>query len=167
MGFWAHIICHSPLLGLGVAWAKSPHLPAKPVFYFSISMSILAIDPAIWLHRACYNFTSLFHFLLPRGLMGWCSCHASPLLHQFFAQGFLGLLSTSLSLLGLVSLHSCYTSPFHYFIPWAFSAHLLIFYIFYFHGLFARFFGFSRPNYHIFTSYYYLGLLAFKPHWVY
>ena len=82
VGFWAHILNFSPLLGLGVAWAKSPHLPAEPMFSFSMFVSLLAINPTIWFHCACYNFTSLFHFLLPRGLMNCCSSRVNPLLHQ-------------------------------------------------------------------------------------
>ena len=85
-----------------------------------------------------------------------------------------------------ISLHrACYsfTSPFiscypmglradtfavtaHFFINLllrASLAHLLLLYFFYTHRHFTRFFGLPRPNYHIFTSYYFLGLLAFKP----
>ena len=167
MGFWAHIICHSPILGLGVAWAKSPHLPAKPVFYFSISMSILAIDPAIWLHHACYNFTSLFHFLLPRGLVNYCSCRVSPLLHQSFTQGFLCPLSISLPLFDFLGQHSYCANSFHYLIPCAPSAHLLLLYLFYSHEFFAKFLGLPQPNYYISTFYYFSSLLALKlAHWV-
>ena len=60
VGFWAHILNLSPLLGLGIAWAESPHLPVEPMFSFSMFVSLLAIDPAILLHRAYYNFTSSF-----------------------------------------------------------------------------------------------------------
>ena len=69
VGFWAYILYLSPLLGLGVTWAKSPHFPVEPVFSFFVFMTLLAIDPAISLHHACYSFTSFFHFLLPRGLV--------------------------------------------------------------------------------------------------
>jgi len=50
-----------------------------------------------------------------------------------------------------------------HFILWASSAHLLLLYLFYSYGLFAKSFRLLRPNYHIFTSYYFSGLLAFKP----
>ena len=82
-----------------------------------------------------------------------------PLPCKFFAQGFPCLLFTSLPLLGFVGKHSCYTNPFYYVILQASSTHLLPFYVFYSHELFAKSFGLPRPNYHIFTSYYYLGLL--------
>ena len=114
--FWAHILCLSSLLGLGVTWAKSPHLSAKPVFSFFVSVGLWIIDPTIWLHHGCYSFTSLFHFLLPHGLVDWYSCRVSPLLHQSFTQGFLGPLFTSLPLLSLVGQHSYCASPFHYLI---------------------------------------------------
>ena len=96
-----------------------------------------------------------FYFLLPRGLTSWCSCRASPLLHQSFAKGFLSLLSTSLPLLGFVGQHSYYASLFHF--PRASSAHLLPLYLFYSHGLFGRSFELPQSNYHIFTFYYFLG----------
>ena len=50
-----------------------------------------------------------------------------------------------------------------HFILQASPTHLLHLYIFYSYGLFAKSFGLPRPNYHIFTSYYFSGLLAFKP----
>ena len=57
--------------------------------------------------------------------------------------------------------------PAH-FIPWASSAYLLLFYLFYSHAFFAKSFGLSQPNYHIFTSYYFSGLLAFRlTQWIY
>ena len=51
--------------------------------------------------------------------------------------------------------------PAH-FIPRASSAYLLLFYLFYSYGFFAKSFGIYRPNYYIFTSYYFSGLLAFR-----
>ena len=60
MGFWAHVLCLSPLLGLGVAWAKSPHLLAEPMFSFFVSVGFLAIEPTISLYHVCYSFTSPF-----------------------------------------------------------------------------------------------------------
>ena len=66
----------------------------------------------------------------------------SPLLHQSFARGVLSPLFISLPLLGFIGEHSCCASPFHYFIPRASLTRLPHFYLFYFHGLFAKFFGF-------------------------
>ena len=103
------------------------------------------------------------YFKLPRELVGGRSCCASSLLCQSFTLGFLGLLFTSLLLLGFVGQHFCCASPFHHFISWASLAYLLSLYHFYSYGLFVRSFGLLRPNYHIFTSYYFLSLLAFRP----
>lgn len=49
-----------------------------------------------------------------------------------------------------------------HFIPQASLIYLLLFYLFYSVGLFAKSFGLSQPNYHIFTFYYFSGLLAFR-----
>ena len=68
--------------------------------------------------------------------MGWCSCRASPLLYQSFAQGFFGPLSTSLPLLGFIGQHSCCVNPFHY-----------------------SFLGLTRPIYFFFTSFTPMGFL--------
>ena len=73
--------------------------------------------------------------------VGWYFYCANPFLHQFFAQDFVGPLSTSLPLLGFIGQHSCCASPFHYFIPQASLTHLLLLYLFYSHRFFARFFG--------------------------
>ena len=54
-----------PFLGLGVAWAKAL---SSPCFFFLVSVGLLAIDPAISLHRTCYSFTSLFISCYPVGL---------------------------------------------------------------------------------------------------
>ena len=105
----------------------------------------------------------------------WVSFQNCPLACQLpshFLVNFLlkashSYLFTSLPLLGFVGKHSWCTNPFYYVILQAFSTHLVPFYLFYSHGLFAKSFGLPKPNYHIFTSYYYLGLLAFGPtHWV-
>ena len=167
MGFWAYVLCLLSLLGLAVAWAKALIFLSSPCFPFLhlwaswlLILPYHFIMPAIALH--------FLYFVLPCGLVGWCSCRASPLLDQSFAQGFLGLLFTSLLLLGFVGQHSYCANPFHYFIPQASLTRLLPFYLFYSHGLLARSFELLRPNYHIFTSYYFLALLAFKSaQWVY
>ena len=54
-----------PFLGLSVAWAKAL---SSPCFFFLVSVGLLAIDPAISLHRTCYSFTSLFISCYPVGL---------------------------------------------------------------------------------------------------
>ena len=94
--------------------------------------------------------------MLPSGLVG---CYASSLLCQSFAQGFLGPLFTSLPLLGFFGQHSCYASPFHYFISRASSAHLLLPYLFYSHRLFLDPFDFLGPI----TTY--LPFITFWAYW--
>ena len=158
---------------LYIFWALLANIPAVPAHF---TTSFFGLSCPIY-----FFFTSftLMCFLLD-------------------SSGFLGPITTSLPLLGFVSQHSCCASPFHYFIPQASSAYLLLLISFtpmgfllnflgflglittslpllsfvgqhfYSHGRFARFFGFPWPNYHIFTSYYFSSLLAFKPpQWVY
>ena len=47
---------------------KSPHLPIKPMFSFSMTKGLLATDSTISLHRAYYSFTSPFISCYPMGL---------------------------------------------------------------------------------------------------
>ena len=160
MGFWAHVLCLLSLLGLAVAWAKALIFLLSPFFPF--------------LHPWASRLLILpYHFIVPTIALHFLLLHDSPwtcglmfLPHQptsssIFCLGLLRPTFTSLPLLGFVGRHSYCASPFHYFIPWASSAFLLHLYLFYFHGLFVRSFGLPRSNYHIFISYYFLGLLAF------
>ena len=68
--FWAHIFCFLPLLGLGIAWVKAFISLPSPCFSFSMTMGLLATDPTMSLHRAYYNFTSLFIFLVTPWVCG-------------------------------------------------------------------------------------------------
>ena len=156
VGFWAHIPYLLSLLWIGRCLDKDPHLPVEPMLSVSVSMRLLFLPyhfivPTIALPS--------FRFVLHRGLVG---CRVNPLPCQFSAQGFPSPLFTFLPLLGFIGQHFCCTSPFHHFISRASLAHLLPLYLFYSHGFFARFFGLPRPNYHLFTFLYFLGLLAFK-----
>ena len=92
----------------------------------------------------------------------------SPLPCEFSVPGFPCPLFTSLPLSDLAGQHSCCTNPFHCVILRASLGHLLPLCLFYFYEFFTKSFGLPRPNYHIFTFQYYLGLLVFRPaHWVY
>ena len=164
MGFWAHVHCLSSPLWTGHYLGRSHHLPSEPIFFFLAFVGLLAIAFPYHFIVPTIALPS-FRFMLHRGLVG---CRVNPLPCQFSAQGFPSPLFTFLPLLGFIGQHFCSTSPFHHFIPRVSSAHLLPLYLFYSHGFFARFFGLPWPNYHLFTSLYFLGLLAFKPtHWVY
>ena len=162
MGFWAHILYLSSLLRTRHYLGKSYHLLVEPIFSFLASVAFLAIAPAMSFHRAWYSFVLLLLHVLSC-FMFYHGLVVNTLSCKFSAQGFSGLPFTSLPLLGFVGQHSCCTSPFHYVILWAFLAHLLLLYLYYSHGLFAKSFGLPRSNYHIFTSHYYLDLLGFRP----
>ena len=116
-----------PFLGLDIAWVKTLIFLPSPCSFLSCVWGPLSCGFYYTTSSCLLWFYLSFYFLLPHGLTGWCSCRASPLLYQFFAQGFLGPLSTSLPLLGFIGQHSYCASPFHYLIPWASLAHLLIF----------------------------------------
>ena len=130
---------------LGIAWVQ--------VLSFLLSPSSYLCSWAYWLGiLPCHCISPaislpLFYFLVTYGLTSWCFCHASPLF-------------TSLPLLSLTGQHSCCASPFHssgFFGPFTSSLTLLLPWVF------IKSFALPRPNYHIFTSYYFSGLLAFKP----
>ena len=55
---------------------KSLYLPVELIISFSMTVSLLATDYTILLHRACYNFTSLFISCYPMGL--WVDTPAVP-----------------------------------------------------------------------------------------
>ena len=137
---------------------KSPHLPAKPMFSFSMSMGFLVIDPVISLCRACYSFTFPFIACYSVGLR----TNAPVVLAYFFINLLLRTPKAHFSHLFLfwALLASIPVVLAHYFIPQAFLTRLLPFYLFYSYELFARIFGLPRPNYHIFTSYYLFGLIG-------
>ena len=97
------------------------------------------------LHCSCYIIASfLFHCYLwayGLGFNGQNSCYANPL-------------STSLPLLGFIGPHSCRASPFH-----SSSTQLLLFYLFYAHGLSLNPLGFLGLTT---TS---LPLISFRVYW--
>ena len=101
-------------------------------------------------HSCCANSLSTFLPLL--GSIGQHSYRASPF-------------PISLPLLSFIGQHSYCANPFHslsFLGLFAFSLHLLLPWVF------AKSFRLPWLNYHIFTSYYFLGLLTFKPtQWVY
>ena len=144
-----------------VLLGQSLHSPTEPIISISMTVGLLATDPTISLHVAYYNFISLFISYYLMGL--WADTPTVPanffinlLLRASLAHfPYLYLFWTLLANIPAVPAH--FTTSY-----WASSAYLLLLYLFYFHGLFARFFWLPRPNYHIFTSYYFSGLLAFK-----
>ena len=145
-------------------FGKSPHLPTKPMLlFFLLSVGLLAIDPVVSLNRVCYNFTFLFTLCYLVRL--WADVPAVPT-HSFVNLFCLGLLRPTFHIFtffGLCWPKFLLCQPFHYFIPQTSSVHLLPLYLFYSHELLARSSVLLGPNYHIFTSYYFLGFLAFRP----
>ena len=147
----------------GCCLDKSLHLPIESILSFSMTVGLLATDPAISLHRVCYNFTSFFisyylvglradapvvptHFFInlllrtslarfPRLYLFWALLANIPAVPTHFTTSFLRL-----------------PQPIYFF----FTSFTPI-------SFFARFFGLPQSNYHIFTSYYFSDLLAFKP----
>jgi len=127
-----------------------------------MTVGLLATNPALSLHHVCYNFTSLFISYYAMGLRV-----DVPVVPAHFFINLLLRVSLvhfpHLYLFWLVGNIPAVPTHFYYFIPWASSAHLFPLYLFYSYGIFAKFFGLLWSNYYIFTSYYFLGLLAFKP----
>ena len=167
MGFWAFVLYIHLLFGLGIAWvqALSP-LPSPCPLLFHICR--LADNLAKPLHCSYYDITHFFTSLLPLALR--TEAFASPFLTYFLLLGFtgqrpcwaspfhsLGFLGPFHSLGFLGPFHSpSFLSPFSSSLPLSLS------------WAFAKSFGLSQPNYHIFTSYYLSGLLAFMPTlWIY
>ena len=157
--FWAYIFCLLPFFGLVITWAKAFISLLSLCFSFSMTMSLLAIDPAMSLHRACYSFTSLFISCYPMGLCTDASscqstsssvfCSRLPWLTFHIFTSF-GLCWPTFLLCQPISLpHSLgFLGPFTFFTPM---------------GFLAKFFGLLQPNFYIFTSYHFSSLLAFKP----
>ena len=162
-----YVVRYGKLLTL-VAWkAYRPlgsHFLAWPSL-LPVFVGLLARDPAMTLHCSCYIVTSILILCYPWafGLM---------LLPVPF--------STSLPLLSFIGQHSCCASPFPMFLPLLgfIGQHSYCVNPFYYLGFlgsfasslplllplaFAKSFGLPQPNYYMFTSHYFLGLLAFKP----
>ena len=171
----------TPSLGWALlGWRPSPSC-LDHVLFFLMFVGLLVEDLAMSLHCSFYIITSL-SFLIICGLMGWCSCHASPL-------------TIALPFLGFIGQHSYYSNPFHssgFLGPFTSSLPLSLLWAFLLNPLgflslittslplitFQAYWPLSQPNefansfprlnYHIFTSYYFSGLLAFKPtQWIY
>ena len=138
---------------------QNPHLPVEPMFSFSMTMGLLAINSAIPLHHACYSITFLFNSCYPVDLQA-----DVPIVPTHF---FINLL-----------LRASLAHFSHFYLFWVLLAKIPIvlahftisflglprlIYLFYSYGLFTKFFGLFQPNYYIFTSDHFLGLLAFKP----
>ena len=141
---------------LGIPWARviifppSPYPPFLHAWAFRpLLLPCHSTVPAKALSSFCFMFC--------------CGLVVSPLPCEFSVPGFPCPLFTSLPLSDFASQHSCCTNPFHCIILRASSGHLLPLCLFYFYGFFAKSFGLPRPNYHIFTFQYYLGLLVFRP----
>ena len=115
---------------------KSPHLPIKPMFSFSMTIGLLATDSAISLHRAYYSFTSPFISCYPMGL------RADVLVVP--VHFFINLLLRA-SLAHFLHLYLYWASLAN--IP-AVPAHFII-----------SFLGLSRLSYFIFTSFTLMGFL--------
>ena len=144
--------------GLGITWTRVIIFLSSPYFSFLRLW-------ASWLLLLPYHsiLLGIGFTLLSLRVISWaCGLSCQPI--------FLSILCSRLprpalhifTTFGLVGQHSCCVSSFHHLILWASLAHLLPLYFFYFHELFAKSFGLPWPNYHIFTSHYYLGLLAFR-----
>ena len=147
----------------GCCLDKSLHLPAEPMLSFPMTMGLLTVDPAISLHHACYSFTTLFISGYLVGL--WVD--APAMLAHFFINLLLRASLTHFPHLYLfwALLANILVVPVHFTTSFLRLSRLIYFFFisFTFLSFFARFFKFPRPNYHIFTSYYFLGLLIFKP----
>ena len=107
------------------------------------------------LYCACHSFTSLFFFLfflIIPWACGLMSMLCQPIPPSIFCSGLPRPTFHIFTSIGLVGQHSCHVSPLYHFIPWAFSAHLILLYLFYSHGFFAKFFGVPQPIFYIFTS---------------
>ena len=76
VGFWAHVPCLSSLLWTGRCLGKGPYRLAEPMFFFLVFVDLLAIDPTISLHRACYGFTLPFTSCYPVNL--WADIPTVP-----------------------------------------------------------------------------------------
>ena len=163
MGFWAYVSCLLSLLGLGVAWARALIFLLSPYFsslrlwasklsilpYHFIVLAITLLRVTLWTCGVTFllcqlTSLSIFYLRLPRSTF-----------HIFTS---FGLCWPTFLLCQLISLFHFvgFLSPITFSLPF-----LLLW-------LFVRSFGLLRPNYHIFTSYYFLSLLVFGPtHWVY
>ena len=148
-----------PFFGLGVAWAKALIFLLSPCFSFL----------CLW---ASWLLILPYHFIVSAVAIPSLLLRVTPWTRGLMCQStFLSILYSRLPRLTFYIFTSfglnwptfLLCQPFYHFISRAFSAHLLHFYLFYSHGLFARSFGLPWPNYHISIFYCFLSLLAFKP----
>ena len=164
IGFWAYVLCLSSLLWTGHYLGKSLHLPTKPMFLFLVFVGLSTIASTISFHHAYYSFILLLLCVKP-----W----ACDLLYQstsssIFCSRLPRPTSHTLTSLRLCRLAFLLYQPISSFYPSGFLGPFTTSLPLLFPWLFAKSFGLPQPNYHIFTSHYFLGLLAFRPtHWVY
>ena len=126
---------------LGIAWVWVLSLLLGPCSFLSYVCGLLVLLPC-----HCTASTMISLILLPiftSGLTDWSAYHAHFLYYSFFWTFLPNILA------GLA--HSMpWASPTH-FILWASSAHFILPYLFHTHEFFAKSFGLSRLNHHIFT----------------
>ena len=154
VGFWTYVPCLSSLPQTGRCLDEGPHLPTEPIFFSFLCLwaSLLWILPHLFIMPAIalsLFFISCFPWAYRLMLLP-----CQPTFHIFTSFGPYWptfLLCWPILFFG-------FSRPIYFF----------FFYLFYSYGLFASSFGLPQPNYHILTSYYFSGLLAFKPtQWIY
>ena len=148
-----------PFLVLAIPWVKAFTFLSSPYSFFSCVCGPLGCGSCHTTSLCLYSITSLFISCYPVGLRA----DAPAVLAHFFINLLLRASLAHFSHLYLfwALLASIPTVP-AYFIPRVFSAHLLLFYLFYSHGLFAKSFGLPRSNTTSLPLIYFSVLLAFK-----
>ena len=139
--------------GLGIAWAKviiflpSPYSPFLPPWAsWPLLLPCHSTMPAMALSSFCLHIF----------VMGSQSAHPFVNFLLKASQTHFSLLYLSWALLANIP-----AVPTH-FITSFFGLPRSIYYLYYSRGLFTNSFGLLRPNYHIFISHCYLGLLALR-----
>ena len=130
-----------PMLLLLWPWAFWPLILPYHFIVFAIALPFFLLLIIPW---AC---GLMFLPYQPISSSIFCSGLPRPTFHVFTS-------------FGLVGQHSYHASSFYHFISWASLTHLLLFYLYYSHRLFAKFFGLPQLIYYIFTSYYPFGLIG-------
>ena len=134
---------------LSLGWRPSPSYRAH-VLFFPVSVALLVVDPIIPLHHVYYSITFPFYFMLPMGLRA----DAPTVPAHFFVNL---LLKASLAHFPHLYLFRALLTNIlvvlTHFISRTSLTHLLLLYLFYSHGLFARSFELPRLDYHTLISY--------------
>ena len=144
VGFWAYVPYLSSFLWTGCCLGKGLHLPIEPCFSFLCSW-------ASWQLILPYHFIMpaitlpLLLFLITPWACGLMFLPWQPISSSIFCLGLPWLTFHIFTSFGLVSQHSYHARSFHYFIPRASSAYLLLLYPFYSYGIFAKFFRLPHP----------------------